>query len=552
MQKEVRSLIKESVQKSRLGLAHTWWVILVLSVLLTACTVGESDGPVESDEAVELAPSESDEAVELAPSESNEVVEPAPSESNEAVEPAPSESDEAVEPASSEQGDWQLPGLVDRSGAPIEVPTPGPATGRTLDVTDFGADPDPDSHDDAAAIRAALDAAEPGDEVLLPAGTYDLRSTDPDDKLANIVLKSGVDLRGEGWESTVLLTSFDGEDDSRVIRGLGVHDVIVADFTITSRHEGPLGDDTDDGDAGGGPMYGVNIGAKKGQASSQVLVKNLDIRRFERHGISIKGSREVTISGNYISEATAVGPGGQGYGIAIEGSADQHDPNATNDSRHNVVIGNTLDGKNLRHAILLQFPTHNNLVAENTIFGSHLDAIDLHGEGEYLNEVRDNTVVGGHRAGIALGNSGGAKNKHDASGPGNWVHSNDLIGNRQGVLVILGTPDTLVVDNRITAGEDSKTGIEVRNAPGTELRGNHITGGTDGFWAIRLKKDSGTDGRGKGIPSGIRIESNVIRQAANGIRIDDGEDLNLVDNDVYGIDGAKLRVADGINSAKVE
>ncbi|MGX2957856.1 right-handed parallel beta-helix repeat-containing protein [Peribacillus sp. JNUCC 23] len=511
--------MKRSVRNIRRGPTYSWWVALGLVFFLTACTVEESDGPVESDEA---------------------------------VEPAPSESDKAVEPAPSEQGDWQLPGLVDRSGKPIEVPTPGPVTGKTLNVTDFGADPDRDSDDDAAAIRAALDAAVPGDEVLLPAGTYDLRSTDPADESANIVLHSGVDLRGEGQESTVLLTSLDGENDSRVIRGSGVHDVIVADFTITSRHEGPLGDDPDpdDGDAGGGPMYGIYLGAHEGQGSSRVLVENLSIRRFERHGISVKASREVTLSGNYVSEATAVGPGGQGYGIAIEGSVDQHDPDAANDSRHNVVIGNTFDGRHLRHAILLQFPTHNNLVAENTIVGSHLDAIDLHGEGEYLNEVRDNTVIGGHRAGIALGNSGGAKNKHDASGPGNWVHSNDLIGNRQGVLVILGTPDTLIEDNRITAGEDSKAGIEVRNGPGTELRGNHITGGTDGFWAIRLNEDRGTDGRGTGIPSGIMIESNVIRQTANGIRIDAGEDLSLVENVVDGIDGAELRVADGIEVSR--
>ena len=80
---------------------------------------------------------------------------------------------------------------------------------------------------------------------------------------------------------------------------------------------------------------------------------------------------------------------------------DQRDPDAANDSRHNVVIDNTFDGRHLRHAILLQFPTHNNLVAENNIVGSLLDAIDLHGEGEYLNEVRDNTVIGGQPAGIA-------------------------------------------------------------------------------------------------------------------------------------------------------
>ncbi|WHY87051.1 right-handed parallel beta-helix repeat-containing protein [Neobacillus novalis] len=485
-------MMKKSVRNSQRGPAHLWWMALGLVVLLTACTVKESDEPVGS----------------------NDVVEPAPS----------------------GHGDWQVPGLVDRSGAPIKVPTPGQATGRTLDVTDFGADPNPDSHDDAPAIRKALDAAKPGDVVLLPAGTYDLRSTDPADKSANIVLRSGVHLRGEGQERTVLLTSLDGEDDSRVIRGSGVHDVIVGDFTITSRHEGPLGDDSNDGNAGGGPMYGIYLGTSKGKASSRILVENLGIRRFERHGISVKASREVTLSGNYISEATAVGPGGQGYGIAIEGSADQRNPDAANDSRHNVVIGNTFDGRHLRHAILLQFPTHNNLVAENTIVGSLLDAIDLHGEGEYLNEVRDNTVIGGQRAGIALGNPGGSKNKHDASGPGNWVHSNDLVGNRQGVLVILGTPDTLIEDNRITAGKDSKTGIEVRNAPGTELHGNHITGGTDGFWAIQLSKDRGADGRGKGIPSGIRIERNVIRQTANGIRIDAGKDLGMAENVIDGID----------------
>ncbi|GGA41191.1 hypothetical protein GCM10011384_33580 [Psychrobacillus lasiicapitis] len=517
--KDVRNLMKEIVRNGRRVLVHTWWMVLSLVFLLTACTVEESNGPNKSEEA---------------------------------VEPVPSESDEAVKPTPIKKGDWQLPGLVDRSGKPIEVETPGPVTGKHLDVTDFGADPNPDSHDDAAAIRKALDAAEPGDEVLLPAGTYDLRSTDPNDESANIVLRSGVDLRGEGQEKTILLTSLDGEEDSRVIRGSGVHDILVADFTITSRYEGPLGDDPDDGNSGGGPMYGIHLGAKEGQASTQIMVENLSIRRFERHGISVKASREVTISGNHISEATAIGPGGQGYGIAIEGSRDQHDPDAANDSRHNVVIGNTFDGKHLRHSILLQFPTHNNLVADNTIVGSHLDAIDLHGEGEYLNEVRHNTVVGSQRAGIALGNSGGAKNKHDASGSGNWVHSNNLIGNRQGVLVILGTPDTLIKNNWITAGENSKVGIEVHNGPGTELYGNHITGGTDGFWAIQLTEDRGSEGRGKGIPSDIRIEFNVIRQATNGIRIDAGENLKLLKNSLNGIDGTKLRVADGIDGVKVE
>ncbi|MDI3330850.1 MAG: right-handed parallel beta-helix repeat-containing protein [Micrococcus sp.] len=442
-------------------------------------------------------------------------------------------------------GPWDVPGLVDRSGSPVAIPRPASVTGRTLDVTGFGADPAPDGGDDAPAIRSALAAAGDGDEVYLPPGTYDLRSADPSDRSANLVLRSGVDLRGAGRLRTVLRTSFDGEDDSRVIRGAAVHDVIVAGLSITSRHTGPLGEDPDDGGGGGGPKYGIHLSAADGRPSSRVLVEDVAVSRFERHGISVKSSREVVISGNRVADATAVGPGGQGYGIVIEGSAGRRDPDSADDARHNVVIGNRIDGRHLRHAILLQFPTHNNLIADNRIDGSILDAVDLHGEGEYLNEIRDNTVLDGRRAGIALGNSGGAKHQHDASGAGNWIHSNDLAGNRQGILVILGTPDTLIEDNSISAGARSTTGIELRNAPGTIVRGNRITGPAEDFWAIRLRRDRGADGRGAGIPERVLLEANEIHGVDRGVRIDAGRDITLAGNDLDGVHGEDLRVADG-------
>ena len=78
-------MMKESVGNSWRGPAHSWWVVIGLVFLLTACTARESDGPVVSDD--------------------------------------------AAGPAPSEHGDWDVPGLVDRSGAPIEVQMPGPATG---------------------------------------------------------------------------------------------------------------------------------------------------------------------------------------------------------------------------------------------------------------------------------------------------------------------------------------------------------------------------------------------------------------------------------------
>lgn len=203
-------------------------------------------------------------------------------------------------------------------------------------------------------------------------------------------------------------------------------------------------------------------------------MQDVRVERFRRHGISLKATREVIVRGCRIADATSVGEGGRGYGIAVEGRAGQRDTSAPNDSRHTVVIDNVLEGRHLRHAVLVQFPTHNNLIADNLVVGSVLDAIDLHGEGEYLNEIRGNTVVNGQRAAIALGNSGGSTHSHAASGEGNRVHRNDLIANQVGVLIILGTPDTVVERNRIVTAPGSAAGIRIDDGPGTVVQKNTI------------------------------------------------------------------------------
>src|SRR5690554_6256182 len=89
-----------------------------------------------------------------------------------------------------ESSDWRRPGLVDQHGEAVEVERPEASRGTSLDVTEFGADPAADSGDDAAAIRDAIAAADPGDEVVLPPGTYDLQSTHPNDDSANLLLRS--------------------------------------------------------------------------------------------------------------------------------------------------------------------------------------------------------------------------------------------------------------------------------------------------------------------------------------------------------------------------
>lgn len=443
---------------------------------------------------------------------------------------------------------WTTPGLVDPAGRPHELTPPSPVNGRTIDVADFGADPAPGSGDDAAAVRDAIATAEPGDEVFLPAGTYDLDTSVAADPTSNIALRSGIHLRGAGAGETVLRSALTPETPSgKVIRGMGVSDIVIADLTVTSTFDGPFTDDHQ-ADGGGGPAYGIFLSNLGMRASERVVVDDVIVERYQRMGVRIEKSREIVVRDSTFRDATSVGGGGAGYGVTIQGTPLVDRYAYPDDSRHNVVVNNRFVGPYLRHAILLQYFTHNNLVAGNRVTGTALDAIDLHGEDEYLNEIRGNTVVASKAAGIGLGNTGGTATQHDASGPGNWIHGNVLQGNREGVIVHLGSPETLVEDNVITRGHNApaRVGVEVRNAPGTVVRNNTISGNrADGFWGIRLAEDPGDDGHAAGIPTDVLLTGNVVAANANGVRIDAGDGIVLDANTVRGNAGEQMRIDDG-------
>lgn len=443
---------------------------------------------------------------------------------------------------------WTEPGLVDPDGKPFRLQPPAPVTGATLSVLDFGADPAPDSGDDAAAIRSALGAAEPGDEVYLPSGVYDLASTVPVDPTTNLPLKSGVHVRGDGAGETVLRSELTEETGSgKVLRGYAVSDVVISDLTVTSTFDGQFTDDPDNSDAGGGPTYGIVIANLGVEPSQRVTVDDVTIERFQRAGMRIEKSQQVVVRGATIRNATSVAGGGNGYGVMIQGTPG-HDRYAfDDDSRYNVVEDSVFTGPYIRHSIVLQYYTHNNLVAGNQITGGVYDAIDLHGEDEYLNEVRGNVVKNNNSAGIALGNTGGTATQHDASGPGNWIHGNVLQGNREGVLVHLGSPDTVIEGNVIVGGMEapSRSGVEVRNAPGTVVRNNSIAGNrAREFWGVVLADDPGDDGHAAGIPEDVLIAGNVVSANANGVRIDAGKEIVLSQNVVAGNVGEQFQIAD--------
>jgi parallel beta-helix repeat protein len=433
---------------------------------------------------------------------------------------------------------FTTPGLTEPDGSAHPLPPRNQVSGRQLNVVDFGADPADNDHDDTPAVNAAISAAEPGDEVYLPAGVYNLVSGMASDPSSNVALRSGINLRGAGQDDTVLRSSFTENDaNGKVIRGFGVADIVISDLTVSSTFDGPFSEDHNAA-AGGGPQYGIFLSDAVTQPSQRIHIERVTVERFERMGIRIASSQDVVVTDCLFRDATSVGGGGRGYGVTIQGIAKTDRLGFPDDSRHNVVRDSTFEGPYLRHGVLLQFMTHNNLITGNEFDDIILDAIDLHGEGEYLNEIRGNRIVAARAAAIALGNTGGSPpSNHSASGPGNWIHRNHISGvAREGIKVHMGSPDTLIERNTITglAGPTRSRGIQILNAPGTVVRDNTITGNRTGeFWGIHLgldPGDSGADGVGSGVPTDVSITGNTIVNNDGGMLVEAGEGISITGN----------------------
>jgi parallel beta-helix repeat protein len=424
---------------------------------------------------------------------------------------------------------YALPGLINPDGKAVSLHAPNRVTGKTLNVLDYGADIKDNDTDDLPAIQKAIAAAKPGDEVYLPNGVYNLRSTLPNDKSANIELKSGVNLRGESQEQTILISSIGAETPSgKMMKAYSRANIVVSGMTLTSTWNGKYSSDTKEANPDkGGPQYLIYITDSVNKPSSNITIDGVTFEKFERMAVRIEKSSHVVVKNSLFRNATDVAGGGAGYGVSIQGLPKNDRTGYANDTYFNVVENNTFQGPYIRHGALIQYYAHNNVIRNNTFLSTQLDAIDLHGEDEYLNEIYGNKIrdiVTG--AGIGVGNTGGsAPSNHDASGPGNYIHNNTITGSREGIKVHMGSPDTVIENNTIS---DSKVadgkGIYLQNAPRTLVRGNTITGLTgEGSWGIMLEEDPGDkntkDLAGKGSPKDIQLIGNKVTGNANGVQI---------------------------------
>lgn len=329
---------------------------------------------------------------------------------------------------------------------PFQMPNNG--GGAVLNVTDYGATSDESSNDDAIAFRAALAAAQAGDTVLIPAGTYHVRST--------VAVKSGIIVKGEGPDETTILS------DTAILNNIfnvpsGAADVTIRDLAIDLESsflpDGVL-------------TYGVLISSSSGSVVNRVWVYNLQVEHFAERGIMARQAKHVKVENCRILNATKLGGGGEGYAITFNDS----------NNNNNWATGNVI-GPVIRHGVLLQYETHNNLVENNTIYGTTEDAIDLHGEDEWGNEIRFNLCYweakewDGTPVGIGLGNTGAT---HDDAGPYNWIHHNEVYGYYGGLEVILDSHAQYIDANYFH--NNQMYGILLNNGGGDaiSIRGNII------------------------------------------------------------------------------
>jgi len=124
------------------------------------------------------------------------------------------------------------PGMTNADGTNHPVHMPHATSGRVMNVLNYGADPADNGTDDRPAIQAAIDAAVEGDEVYLPNGTYNL-NTAPDGT-TNLLLKTGVNLRGESESGTVLKTALNKVKNSTMLKAANQHELVISCLLYTS------------------------------------------------------------------------------------------------------------------------------------------------------------------------------------------------------------------------------------------------------------------------------------------------------------------------------
>lgn len=387
--------------------------------------------------------------------------------------------------------DYRFAGLYNPDGTVYTMPNENESSGQRIMVTDHGAVADDPDFDNTPAVKQAIAAAEPGDYIYFPRGSYYFKTQSiAKPVMAHISLPSGVNLVGAGRDHTFLISQFSAYDNEHnptaMIGIVSEENITISGVTITAQvpeekmpqpepDTGKLSTTKNNPEGNKFvPKYGIRaINNEIDFITQNIVVKDVIVEYFSVSGIEFTNTIASTVKDSIIKNSTDIGGGGRGYGVTIQGFGNEafHTVGTNLGSRYNVVKNVTVEGPYIRHGIILSYLTHNNLIYNNTITESQDQPLDMHGEDEFLNVFVKNTVKDGASSAIGLGNPGST---HDATGPANIVYGNIVDNFLGGIEISHGTPDTVILNNKITNLRENSIGIDLMFAPNTLVRNNEI------------------------------------------------------------------------------
>jgi hypothetical protein len=379
-------------------------------------------------------------------------------------------------------------GLRNEDGSVHTIPPPHQTTGKRISLS---ADND-NRTDERPVIQNAIDTAQPGDEVYLKNGTYNLNTGSTIGKeLINLLLRSDVNLIGESLDGVILKTSFN-RNESSVIRVLGVNNLTIENLTISSTWTGIFPDDPNTPNPNaGGPSFGIRMGGSTNAFTYNVTVQNVTVERFAGHAFQVEeGCHDIAIERCQARDATEIHDGGSGF--AINGKDSGPAGSKTNpfiktifDCYFIKIDGCTIEGYardsgstehgSIRHGVMIDYWAHNCLVINCDFRKVKLFGLDFHGDDEYDNELWKNRISGPSYGGVDIGHNGG----HDKSGPHNWVHENIIDGCSNGIICQYGSNYQLIEKNNITNTRYSA--IQIGKSDHTITRDNTIATANKGI-----------------------------------------------------------------------
>jgi len=421
------------------------------------------------------------------------------------------------------------PGLRNADGSAHATPTPWVVTGGTITIS---APDSSDSTDETALIQNAIDtaaAANPTKEVYLTNGTYNLNSFSGTN--VHLLGKTKVNIRGQSQSGVILKSNQSSSTSLAGIKFSGVNNLVMENmtFTNTCAYTNP----TDLAEAAP-PAYGLTYVVwtihDGTNPSYNITIRNVTVEKFRKMAFRIdKGSRDVVVKSCTAKNAIGVGGGGAGYAYTIQGSG--HAEATSNpflgtldDSYFNVLDSCATTGPYVRHAVIIQYWTHNNLVTNCNFDSTRYDSIDLHGEDEYANEIANNTTTNcSNGSGIALGNSAAG---HDNTGTDNWIRNNIVENCVRGVTIEYGTKRTTVESNTIrNTTKSSASGIVLGYAIETTVINNTISNNSgSGYKAVYLFDNAAEGTQPGGGLKNSNITGNTV--TSSGTAFTDGATLD--------------------------